>query len=410
MQKKRLDLFLYRIFVYISAFYGFLWLHPFFTWNNSLITFFGGVHALVFLLWIIAADFKISKFNMFSAFFALFLIIMFSFKDEHVIRNLLLYSASLIPLILIRNEDRLNIYDKFIKVVALSLLPAIIIAIILLMGVDLQWSPLLSTSWTKPYYRNYFNLSIYTAYGGVSQQSFLPWGGSVDRICGMFDEPGVVGTISGLILISKGFSLKRIYEKIIFIAGIFSFSFAFFFMVFLYFLIKNVKYSIPIFVAFVIMMQTVPQDSYFYSKILHRFEITSDGIQGNNRTNEGFDNLYSDFLKNDNVLLGIKEEEFLYRAQYYGSEALSWKTFVVINGLLLFIFHTLYFLGYTITLRDKRVWIFCMFYFFSIYQRPYDFSLGYWLIFFGGILTFANIFTLKVENSVKNTIKENKFS
>ncbi|UOK57875.1 hypothetical protein MGI18_26850 [Bacillus sp. OVS6] len=172
MRVGRVDLVFYNMYIYIAAFYGFLWLHPFFTWNNKVITYVGIIHILIFLFWAIVADYKISKSSIINSFFALLLILMFSFKDEHVIRNLLLYSTSLVPLILIRNEERLKVYDKFIKIVAISLVPAIIIAVLLLIGLDLKWSHLLSTSLTKPDYRNYFNLSIYHFYNGADQRYF----------------------------------------------------------------------------------------------------------------------------------------------------------------------------------------------------------------------------------------------
>lgn len=226
-------------------------------------------------------------------------------------------------------------------------------------------------------------------------------GGSIDRICGMFDEPGVVGTVSGLILASKGFSLRRSYEKIIFIAGILSFSFAFYIILLVYVSIKKYKYIWVILGTLVILMNTVPKDSYVYTKILYRLDLGNKEIEGNNRGNAGFEQIYKEFKQDGNLLLGIKEKEYLYKANAYGSEALSWKTFVVINGLLLFILHTLYFMGYAFNLKNSNVWIFTIIYLLSIYQRPYDFTLSYWLIFMGGIVAASNIDILK--NNKLNT-------
>ncbi|AKR12094.1 hypothetical protein [Bacillus thuringiensis] len=401
MQRGRIDLLFYKIYIYIAAIFGFLWLHPFFTWNNAMIPLFAGIHISMFLFWAFISDFKINKTGILSAFFALILITLFSFKDENIVRNLCLYSASLIPLVLIKQEDRLKIYDKFIKIVAISLIPAIVIAIFLFIGFDIQWSQLSSTSWTKPFYRNYYNLSIYHFFNGADQRYFFPWGGSIDRICGMFDEPGVVGTVSGLILASKGFSLRRSYEKIIFIAGILSFSFAFYIILLVYVSIKKYKYIWVILGILIILMNTVPKDSYVYTKILYRLDLGNKEIEGNNRGNAGFEQIYKEFKQDGNLLLGIKEKEYLYKANAYGSEALSWKTFVVINGLLLFILHTLYFIGYAFNLKNSNVWIFTIIYLLSIYQRPYDFTLSYWLIFMGGIVAASNIGILK--NNKLNT-------
>ncbi|HDR4866269.1 TPA: transcriptional regulator [Bacillus cereus] len=401
MQKGRIDSLFYKIYIFMAAFLGFLWLNPFFTWNNSIIPLFGIIHISVFLLWISISDYKINKSNIFSAFLAFILIAIFSFKDENIIRNLWLYSVSLIPLVLIRNEERLKIYDNFIKIVAISLIPAIAIAILLFVGIDLQWSQLSSTSWTKPYYRNYFNLSIYHFFNGSDQRYFLPWGGSIDRICGMFDEPGVVGTISGLILASKGFSLRRGYEKILFVAGICSFSFAFYVIAFLYILIKKYKYALLSIGVLLILMNTVPKDTYVYEKILYRLELGNNELEGNNRANAAFEQIYKEFLQDGNLLLGMKEKEYFYKANAYGSEALSWKTFVVVNGFLLFVLHTIYFMGHAFAMRNRYIWIFCIIYFLSIYQRPYDFSLSYWLIFLGGLAAFNKMSISKFNSSKK---------
>ncbi|MEB9736624.1 MULTISPECIES: transcriptional regulator [Bacillus cereus group] len=406
MQKGKIDTLFYKIYIFIAAFLGFLWLHPFFTWDNSVIPLFAIIHILLFLLWIIVSGYKINKSSIFSAFFAFVLIAMFSFKDENIIRNLWLYSFSLIPLVLIRNKERLKIYDNFIKIIAISLIPAVVIAVLLFVGLDLQWSQLSSTSWTKPYYRNYFNVSIYHFFNGSDQRYFLPWGGSIDRICGMFDEPGVIGTITGLILVSKGFSLRRGYEKILCVAGICSFSFAFYVIVFVYILVKKYKYALVSIGVLLILINTVPKDTYVYEKVLYRFELGNNQLEGNNRANAGFEQIYKGFLQDGNLLLGMKEKEYFYKANAYGSEALSWKTFVVVNGFLLFVLHTIYFTGYAFTMRNRYVWIFCIIYFLSIYQRPYDFSLSYWLVFLGGLAAFDKMsksnFSKKIRANTNN--------
>ncbi|MED3612404.1 MULTISPECIES: polymerase [Bacillus] len=391
-----------KTFILLAAFLAFLTLEPFFVWGNRLKELVGCVYITFFFL--IAAKYNvISRKDIKLAFFTIFLILLYSFRYDEVYKILysfLFLCAVLVPFVLLINEIKLKIYDCFIKIIAISYIPAIIVAFLLLLGIDLSWDNLISYSASKSNYRQYLWSANYAVYYGFSEQYFFSYGGSIDRICAMFNEPGVVGTVSALILISKKLKLGRLYEKIILIAGILSLSMAFYTLIGLYLLIKNKKHLILFFIAYILLFSFTPKDSYLYNRILYRFEINSEGLAGNNRTNEGFEYVYKDF-KAGNIkeqFLGIGEKEYFNKALNYKSEALSWKTFMVINGYLLFILHVLFFLYLSLKEKNKASIIFAVFYFMAIYQRPFDFSLGYWLIFFAGILYSLN----KEENTVDN--------
>ncbi|EMK2596054.1 polymerase [Bacillus cereus] len=391
-----------KTFIFLAAFLAFLTLEPFFVWGNKLKEVVGCVYITYFFL--IAAKYNvISRKDIKVAFFTIFLILLYSFRYDEVYKILysfLFLCAVLVPFVLLINEIKLKIYDWFIKIIAISYIPAIIVAFLLLLGIDLSWDNLISYSASKSNYRQYLWSANYAVYYGFSEQYFFSYGGSIDRICAMFNEPGVVGTVSALILISKKLKLDRLYEKIILIAGILSLSMAFYTLIGLYLLIKNKKHLILFFIAYILLFSFTPKDSYLYNRILYRFEINSEGLAGNNRTNEGFEYVYKDF-KAGNIkeqFLGIGEKEYFNKALNYKSEALSWKTFMVINGYLLFILHVLFFLYLCLKEKNKASIIFAVFYFMAIYQRPFDFSLGYWLIFFAGILYSLN----KEENTVDN--------
>ncbi|MGG4303077.1 polymerase [Bacillus wiedmannii] len=391
-----------KTFILLAAFLAFLTLEPFFVWGNRLKELVGCVYITFFFL--IAAKYNvISRKDIKLAFFTIFLILLYSFRYDEVYKILysfLFLCAVLVPFVLLINEIKLKIYDCFIKIIAISYIPAIIVAFLLLLGIDLSWDNLISYSASKSNYRQYLWSANYAVYYGFSEQYFFSYGGSIDRICAMFNEPGVVGTVSALILISKKLKLGRLYEKIILIAGILSLSMAFYTLIGLYLLIKNKKHLILFFIAYILLFSFTPKDSYLYNRILYRFEINSEGLAGNNRTNEGFEYVYKDF-KAGNIkeqFLGIGEKEYFNKALNYKSEALSWKTFMVINGYLLFILHVLFFLYLSLKEKNKASIIFAVFYFMAIYQRPFDFSLGYWLIFFAGILYSLNKEKSTVDN------------
>jgi hypothetical protein len=61
----------------------------------------------------------------------------------------------------------------------------------------------------------------------LSNGIVLPHGGALFRLCGIYDEPGTVGTIAALCLAASGFRLRSIPGAIVFTAGVMSFSVAF---------------------------------------------------------------------------------------------------------------------------------------------------------------------------------------
>lgn len=391
------------IFCFIGAFLGFLTLGPYFTWGNHFREIVGIVNVGFFI--ILSAKFKIiERNNIKYALIAMVLIFLFSFRFDqyyNIVFNGLFYTASLVPFVLVTKKLKLKIYDYFIKIIAISYIPAIMVAILLLIGIDLPWEQLASDSTSKSYYRQYLGLVNYAVYYDISEQYIFSYGGSIDRICAMFNEPGVVGTVSALILISKKMKLKSSYEKIILIAGVFSLSFAFYFLVVAYLMLKSRRNFIIIAFSSIIIFSITPKDSFLYNRLLYRFEINSEGLAGNNRVNTGFEYLYKDFHENGSIkdiMLGIGESEFYIKSANYNSSALSWKTFIVIDGYILFCLHALFFIYLGLRGGNKNTILFIIIYFASLYQRPFDFSLGYWLIFFAGILYSLN----KEENTADN--------
>jgi hypothetical protein len=61
----------------------------------------------------------------------------------------------------------------------------------------------------------------------ASNTTVLPWGGLLSRLCGIYDEPGMVGTLSALLLAARGFRLDSIWPRLLLVAGLLSFSLAF---------------------------------------------------------------------------------------------------------------------------------------------------------------------------------------
>lgn len=60
-----------------------------------------------------------------------------------------------------------------------------------------------------------------------SNSLVLPWGGVLFRLCGMYDEPGMVGTMAALLLAAHRYRLQEWRIGILYLAGLLSFSLAF---------------------------------------------------------------------------------------------------------------------------------------------------------------------------------------
>jgi len=136
-----------------------------------------------------------------------------------------------VALVHLSREDLSAAFDKFQVLFAASLLPGMIVWVWLVLGLPLQveWifppSDLVQREQT-PYFM----------FPGVvflpANAMLLPNGGTMFRLCAVYDEPGTVGTIAALCLAATRFRLSDLRGAICFLAGVMSFSIAFAALVF----------------------------------------------------------------------------------------------------------------------------------------------------------------------------------
>jgi hypothetical protein len=131
-----------------------------------------------------------------------------------------------VALLALRHEDLQKAFEKFYWIFALSLAPGILVWIWLVAGLPIEFQYM-----RIPPQIAQREVTEYFAFPGAvflqSNAMTLPNGGIVYRLCGMYDEPGTVGTISALCLAVTRFRLGEIRGGIAFVAGIMSFSIAF---------------------------------------------------------------------------------------------------------------------------------------------------------------------------------------
>lgn len=206
------------------------------------------------------------------------------------------------------------------------------------------------------------------------------------RFCSVFDEPGVVGTLSLLFLYYGNFNLKRIDNIIFLIAGIISFS-LFFLLGFAIFLLIGVflnkemeKYRLPSIVAIAALFVAVLTIPVMNEMVGSRLEYDEDKgtIAGNNRSGEDLDDYIASIRGTSKYFWGDPKSE----EEFSGHASLQ-------NGVLRYgvVFMVLFFVFYFIYAKTrlhrnrKEVWMFMLLLFLTLYQRPGFLSPTYLFIF-----------------------------
>lgn len=209
-----------------------------------------------------------------------------------------------------------------------------------------------------------------------------------NRLCSIFNEPGGLGTLLAFLFVIR-FSKSKLWEKVLLITtGIFTFSLAFYLMIFTYaalYLIKKDKKYIVLIIAMGIFFINIPNIDWgnpMFNALARRMQIMDSGsIAGDNRTNKSFDQVYERLADDGKALFG-------YGHGYSVGSSSSYKSLILefgYIGFLLMLSQWLYFsLKYNHENKDGYILIFM--FILSLYQRPRTMQSIYgYVILFGGI-------------------------
>lgn len=191
------------------------------------------------------------------------------------------------------------------------------------------------------------------------------------RFRAVFDEPGFLGTICGLILVSEQMNLKKFGNWVFLVAGLLSLSFYFYVAIIIGFVLFSTKLRfrwliIPTFVAFFVLTYN---NSYMYQTVWSRFEwdAEEEAFAGDNRSAGDLSSHYESIVGTKAFFTG---EGTAVAKEYINSASL--KLIIVKHG---FIFVFLNLMGFAILsfreIRNKLLWIsFFIFFVLTLYQRP----------------------------------------
>lgn len=247
---------------------------------------------------------------------------------------------------------------RFLIIIVFSL--SLVNLLLLLFGVSLPSQNIEPLNTLKPY--------------GYIQYPFIIFpmtaeDGAFSRFCSVFDEPGVVGTLAGMILCVEKYSMHKIGNIILLIAGLLSMSLYFFVISFLFVLLqtKTKKIFILCVIGFCVYILTSNID-FFNDYLWNRLVMTDDGkFQGDNRNSTEFLRLFNNSFNDIRIILGYGSD---YVKNY--QESASIQLFILRDGIL---FVLLFLIGY-INLAFKyikprsRLLFFLIFLVGTLYQRP----------------------------------------
>lgn len=273
-----------------------------------------------------------------------------------------------------------NILNSFRNIYALVTAISLVVYIcVVYVGVNLPYKTISPLNDLKNSY-----YSVYPFF--VQYQTVL----SGFRFSCLFDEPGVVGTISALLLLLDNFNLKKWQNIVILISGIFSFSFFFYVLSAVYLIVTApAKYKLLSLIIIIITIYLLRDNDVVNSLVISRFEFNDGSFVGDNRVGLGFDSFYENFKKSNKFLFGLGPG----MASKIDPEGSSYKHVVVDYGIIFFIIYMASFMGYSLSVlkRIKPLLIYSICVFGTMYQRPFINQPTLILILIASIYTLNNV-------------------
>lgn len=202
----------------------------------------------------------------------------------------------------------------------------------------------------------------------------------------MYDEPGVVGTIAGAILMTRQFNFKKWINIPIFIAGILSFS-LFFYVIFAIYVIlfAKIRYKVITTVLVALAVYLWQENEILERYVFSRLEIENGEWTGDDRTKAHFDYWYkTEFVNSKDFYFGLGRSA----NTLYNQGGASYKDVIVNYGIIFFVIYmgTFTLFGLYRLKFSKEFFIYFFLLYGVIYQRPFIGSFVYLFIIFIPIL------------------------
>ena len=363
---------------YLAAFLLFLNMMPYFWWWTQSVKW---VQYLIFSLYcvIFGLHFSLTNKKEFGL-VLLFIIIVIVYS-----LNSTIYSIALnVPLLFIPFSQKTftrNVYHAFCNIYCFFIGLGMISYFLILMGV---FAPIRTISPLNAYNFDYY--TIYPLF--LANSNYFDFA-DIFRFAGPFDEPGMVGTFSALMLFVNSFNLKDWKTYIFIISGILSFSLFFFLIITVEILSVLLRKNgiglvilLALVVGFSIFYNKTKEDKKFQTLIWNRLEWNTDknALEGFDRTMYDAEVFYKSKMWTREYWWGLDDYES-YRRISRGSN--SYQNVIMQYGMTYLMLYVLFFILYAWHGHKNKLSfiIFIIVFIACIYQRPQILSLAYIFMF-----------------------------
>lgn len=208
------------------------------------------------------------------------------------------------------------------------------------------------------------------------------------RFCGFYNEAGVVGTLSGILLSAFRFNMKDWRCIILLLSGLLSTSMFFYGLAAVYwlsellFVKKKVGYLLLVLIGVAVFYGATKNNEVVATLVWDRFEWNSQEgrFAGSSRGGEKEQAAMNTMIASGEIWFGVKDKDAYWRDNYGTSSIYS------VYAMYGVIFVTLYIIwllrvGFSYKKNNLDYLLFCFLIIGCMYQRPNIFSLPYTFLF-----------------------------
>lgn len=403
-----------KIVTILFAVYAFLGNKPYFTWDTfehgkfanivgvpiaTLVGVLSIGFVLLFILWrgakIERRKFTLAAFVIILSFFT----VLISGGSSHALSMEWLFYIVVALFVLLLDEYQKAAYNIYKSLFVLTLILPIIYYVLVHIGVQIPYDRLESYEPIKVstlmYYKHYPLASQLTSQYVSELTEF--------RLSGIYDEAGRLGTLAGLFLVSERFELKGNWKNIIiFVAGVLSFSLAFWIFVVLFLvcwcfergMLRRMWVLVGGLVCYFLFIQLDFSSIPGLARLQSRMLFIDGGLTGDNRASDAYNQLFSSLFT-----MGLKPILFgngfgsLGELQGDMIDGSSYKSLIFDYGVVGFVGQIIWLAKAAFgQLKNRAInnitqyILLFIAYLSNIYQRPTMMNFPFILIFIGGLV------------------------